>query len=189
MSKIENLIEKEARDLFEQTPPDVQDAIKNMTVDEWEKFKQSNYGVKTDDIQLALEVEPDTLREAMQQWRVLSDHVADVKATVGEHEEKIKELKRIILSKLYIAETDEKSETVSIPGVGSAYKKKTISIRVHDWQAFQSYLARNNMEAVMRHQCNLKPSEELYDLVMSGELPTPQSAEFTTFEKLSLRRN
>ena len=85
----------------------------------------------------------------MTQWRVLSDHVIEVKSTIGEHEEKIKELKKIIQSKLFIADNAEISETVSIPGVGSASKKKTISIRVHDWKSFQAYLARNNMEAVM----------------------------------------
>jgi|15BtaG_2_1085339.scaffolds.fasta_scaffold04805_4 hypothetical protein len=189
MSKIKNIIEDESRKIYEKTPPDIQDAIKNMTEEEWAKFQKKGYGVKTDEVQLALEVEPETLREAMTQWRVLSDHVIEVKSTIGEHEEKIKELKKIIQSKLFIADNAEISETVSIPGVGSASKKKTISIRVHDWKSFQAYLARNNMEAVMRHQCNLRPSEELYDLVMDGELPAPQSAEFTTFEKLSLRRN
>ncbi len=140
------------------------------------------------EIQLALEVEPESLRDAMSQWRVLMDHIQEIKATIADHEDKVKELKKYILSELVIPEGEKKSETVSIPGVGTAYKKITINIRVHDWQAFQSYLTRNKMDAVVRHQCNLKPTEELYELVMDGELPMPQSAEFDSFEKLSLRR-
>ena len=140
------------------------------------------------EIQLALEVEPETLRGGMSQWRVLMDHIQEVKSTIADHEDKVKELKKYILSELVIPEGEKKSETVSIPGVGTAYKKTAINIRVHDWQAFQSYLTRNKMDAVVRHQCNLKPTEELYELVMDGELPMPQSAEFDSFEKLSLRR-
>ena len=140
------------------------------------------------EIQLALEVEAETLRDAMSQWRVLMDHITEVKSTIADHEEKVKELKKYIMSELVIPEGEKKSETVSIPGVGTAFKKTAINIRVHDWQAFQAYLTRNKMEAVSRHQLNLKPSEELYELVMDGELPMPRSAEFNSFEKLSLRR-
>jgi len=139
-------------------------------------------------IQLALEVEAESLREAMNQWRTLMDHIQEVKSTIADHEAKVKDLKKYIMSELIIPEGEKKSETVSIPGVGTAYKKTAINIRIHDWQAFQAYLTRNKMDAVVRHQCNLKPTEELYELVMDGELPMPQSAEFDSFEKLSLRR-
>ena len=144
--------------------------------------------MRSDIIDIALYHEPENLREAMVQWRNLVDYIDEVKATVKDHQDKVKELNGFIMANHVIPDGEEKSETVSIPGVGMAYKKTTVSIRVTDWKALKAYLSRNDMEAVVRHQCNLKPSQELYELVIYGELPSPRSAEFTTFDKITLRR-
>lgn len=143
---------------------------------------------KKEKVQIALETEPESLRDAMNQWRTLMDHIGEVDATVANHKDKIKELKSFITSELIIPDGEIKSETISIPGIGTAYKKSVVNIRVTNWEGFQSYLSRNKMDAVVRRQCNLAPSEELYNLVMDGELPMPKSAEFSNFEKLSIRR-
>lgn len=135
-----------------------------------------------------LKAEPTTIREAMNSWRKLTDHVSDVESTIEKHKDKIKELRTYILQNLDIPAGEKKSETITIPDIGTVYKKNVVGIRVTDWKAFQSYLSRNDMEAVIRHQCNLQPSEELYDMVMDGTIPNPRSAEFTSFEKLTLRR-
>jgi len=139
-------------------------------------------------IQLALEVEPENIKEAMKQWRVLSDHISEVEATVSDHVAKVKELKKYIQSALSIAEGELKSETLSIPGVGTAYKKSVIAAQVNDWEMWQKYLTRHSMSTVLRHQNNIAPLQDLHEMIMKGELPMPQSIEFTTYDKLSIRR-
>jgi len=152
------------------------------------RFQVKLLGEPDMNAQNALETEPENLREAMKQWRILQDHIQEVKSTIADHEERVKELRKYVMINLEIPEGQEKSETISIPGVGMAYKKTAISCKVTDWDSFNNYLSRHKMEGVRRHQVSLAPALELYELIMAGELPKPKSAEFSFFEKLTLRR-
>jgi len=145
----------------------------------------------TDELMVAgaLAESPETLPDAIRQWRVLKDHVDAIAKTVADHTSKITWLKNYIQHQLDIPEGQDKSETVSVPGAGSASKKTQVVAEVVDWEAWQKYCVRNGFGAVNRHQNNIAPLQDLYEGIMTGEFPMPKSANFKTIEKISLRRN
>lgn len=141
-------------------------------------------------VESALATVPESMHEALKQWRVLKDHEDQLMTTIiAPIKERRLELEAEITGQLTIPEGDEKSETFKIDGVGSVSKAKKVSVQVHDWDAFARYCNRNDFGAVLRKQANLAPLQEMYDLIMQGKLPMPQSAEFKIFEKPSFRRN
>lgn len=137
----------------------------------------------------ALAVEPEDINTALRQWRTLKDHIAEVENSVSDEKEKVKYLEGFISSRLTVPEDGKKSETISVPGAGSVYKEKLITAKVTDWEGWRKYLIRNGFSAVTRQQNNIAPLQDLYDMIMDGLLPMPQSAEFETFEKPRFRRN
>ena len=40
----------------------------------------------------------------------------------------------------------------------------------------------------MRKQLNMQGVQELHRLIMEGEVPMPSSAEFSTFDKITIRK-
>lgn len=137
----------------------------------------------------ALCTEPEDINDAMRQWRTLKDFIDAEKAKLKEHEEKVKYLEGYMASRVTVPDDGTKSETVSVPGAGLVYKERLISATVTDWEAWRKYLVRHGYGAVARQQNNIAPLQELYEQIMDGELPMPQSAEFKAFEKPRFRRN
>ena len=136
----------------------------------------------------ALDFDPKDIRGAAVAWRAIKDYL-DARAREDEpYKEAMNRFEGFINRQLTIPEGERKSETISIPGVGTFYKKAQVSARVTDWESWRKYLVRNGYGAVIRQQNNLAPLEELHERILLGELPMPQSAEFTTFEKLSKRK-
>ena len=135
-----------------------------------------------------LNKEPESIREAAEMYRAIKEIEEIFKHELEPYLQKKAEVERYFYQNLTIADGQDKSETISFPGVGAVSKKKQIVVKVTDWNAFQAYLIRNKMGGVIRHQANLAPTAELYQLIMAGELPMPKSAEFDFIEKLSFRK-
>jgi len=137
----------------------------------------------------AIATEPEDISSALRQWRILKDRVAEVEASLSDEKDKIRYLEGFISSRLTVPEDGNKSETISVPGAGSVYKEKLITAKVMDWEAWRKYLIRHGFSAVTRQQNNIAPLQDLYDMIMDGELPMPKSADFETIEKPRFRRN
>jgi hypothetical protein len=135
-----------------------------------------------------LNKQPESIREAAEMYRAIKEIEEFSKRELEPYLKKKAEVESYFYQNLTIADGQEKSETISFPGVGAVSKKKQVVVKVKDWDSFQAYLIRNKMGGVIRHQANLAPTAELYQLIMSGELPMPKSAEFDFIEKLSFRK-
>ena len=137
----------------------------------------------------ALGSEPEDRNEALRQWRILKDHIAEVEGSLSQEKEKIKYLESFISSTLTVPDDGKKSETVSLPGAATVWKERLVTAKVMDWEAWRKYLIRNGFGAVARQQNNIAPLQELYEMIMDGALPMPKSVEFDTFDKPRFRRN
>ena len=134
--------------------------------------------------------EDDKIADAIRKWRSMADKIDTLKMQVLKPFEDVKkELEKEISTMLEVPEEHERSETVSIPQCASAYMQRKISAKVHDWEVFQRYLVRNELQYAMRKQVNLSAIEEIHEQIMVGELPQPQGVDFTTFTKLYIRRS
>ena len=134
--------------------------------------------------------EDDKIADAIRKWRSMADKIDTLKMQVLKPFEDVKkELEKEISTMLEVPEEHERSETVSIPQCASAYMQRKISAKVHDWEVFQRYLVRNELQYAMRKQVNLSAVEEIHEQIMNGELPQPQGVDFTTFSKLYIRRS
>jgi|21_taG_2_1085346.scaffolds.fasta_scaffold00540_11 Zn-dependent M32 family carboxypeptidase len=134
--------------------------------------------------------EGDSVAKAIQKWRAMADKIDTLKMqALKPFEDVKKELEKEISTMLDVPENEERSETISVHQCASAYKQKKISAKVHDWEIFQRYLVRNELQYAMRKQVNLSAIEEIHEQIMNGELPQPKGVEFTTFNKLYIRRS
>ena len=134
--------------------------------------------------------EGDKIADAIRKWRSMADKIDTLKMQVLKPFDDVKkELEKEISTMLDVPDEHDRSETVSIPQCASAYKQRKISAKVHDWEVFQRYLVRNDLQYAMRKQVNLSAVEEIHEQVMNGELPQPQGVDFTTFNKLYIRRS
>jgi len=141
------------------------------------------------ELESAIEVEPENVPSAMDQWRTLKDYIDMVNNGLSDVKEKIAYLERYLTKQLSVPEDGKRSETISVPGAGSVYKERLVGVDVVDWEAWRKYLVRNEMTAVTRQQNNITPLQDLYDMIMDGTLPMPKSAKFKTYDKLRMRRN
>lgn len=137
---------------------------------------------------LALEKHPDSAREAVLLWRTLKDEVDRIERQCAPYKEKIKQLTEYLQGELTIVDGETKSETISVPGAATVYKKSMATVKVLDYEAFSKYLIRNGYSAAIRKQINVAPLQDLVEEINMGNLPTPQSAEFGVREQLTLRR-
>ena len=131
---------------------------------------------------------PEELKQQLMVWRSLKDEVEKIEREAKPYKDRMKSLEALISKNISIDEGDTKSESVSVDGCATVWKNTVVSMRVDDWQQLQNYLTRNDCEFVMRKQLNQAGVSELHRLVMEGELPTPESAEFTSYEKLTIRK-
>lgn len=137
----------------------------------------------------AIATDPEDIKKALGQWRTLKDYESEVMASLSEVKEKIAYLEKKISSHLTVPDDGNKSETISVPGAGSVWKERKVGVQVSDWEAWQKYCVRNGYGAALRQQTNVAPLQDMYEQIMSGELPMPKSVEFTTYEKPRFRRN
>ena len=131
---------------------------------------------------------PENVKHQLGLWRSVRDIIDEVDVYVKPYKEKLKEISDAIQANLSIEDGEEKSESISVDGAAVAWKNKVVTVKVLDYKGFQNYCTRNNVEFVMRRQVNLGGAKELFALVNSGDIPTPQSAEFQTFDKLTIRK-
>lgn len=131
---------------------------------------------------------PETLKQKLSMWRKLKDVVEEFEREAKPYKDKLKSLADSVQHDLTIDDGENRSETISVNGSATAWKDRVISLKVEDYSSLQNYLTRNNLEFVMRKQLNMQGVQELHRLVMEGEIPMPKSAEFTTYEKVTIRK-
>ena len=68
------------------------------------------------------------------------------------------------------------------------YKTKSVGVKVNDYDSFQRFCIRNGLEFALRKQVNLTGVREMYKMIMEGDLPEPKSADFYTFDKVTIRK-
>ena len=131
---------------------------------------------------------PKKIKQQLDLWRVIKNHIDEVENYLSPFKDRLKEISLEVQGNLSIDEGADKSETVSVDGCATAWKKRVIGLNVTDFSKFQDYLTRNDATFVMRKQVTVKGVEELHRLIMEGDLPTPKSAEFTTYDKVTIRK-
>tara|TARA_R100000234_G_scaffold118807_1_gene100093 strand:+ start:627 stop:1091 length:465 start_codon:yes stop_codon:yes gene_type:complete len=129
-----------------------------------------------------------TLKEKIIYWREIKDEIDQKEALSKPFKDELKRVNEEITKDLSIAEDEEKSEIVSVDGAGTCWKERVVTMKVSDYQAFQKFCTRNDVEFVLRRQLNLGGVQEIHRMVMEGQLPMPKSAEFDSFEKLTIRK-
>ena len=137
---------------------------------------------------LLSETIPEPIKRKLALWRELKNVVEENQRKNRPYVEKMKEIEVDISANLSIDEGESKSEAVSVDGCATVWKNKVIGMRVDDYSALQNYLTRNKLEFVLRKQLNSQGVQELHRMVMEGEVPSPKSAEFTTYDKLTIRK-
>ena len=131
---------------------------------------------------------PEKLKGKLILWRKIKDIIEEQERITKPFKDRLKEVAESVQYDLSIEDGDNKSETISVDGGATAWKNRVITLKVSDYSALQKYLARNNLEFVMRKQLNMQGVQELHRLIMEGEVPMPSSAEFSTFDKITIRK-
>lgn len=131
---------------------------------------------------------PKKIKQQLAMWREVKNHIDEVENYLSPFKDKLKEISHGVEHNLSIEDGTDKSETVSVDGCATTWKKRIIGLTVTDFSRFQDYLTRNDATFVMRKQVTVKGVEELHRLIMEGELPSPKSAEFTTYDKITIRK-
>ena len=131
---------------------------------------------------------PKKIKQQLALWRDIKNHIDEVENYLSPFKDKLKEITFEVQKNLSIEDGTDKSETVSIDGCATTWKKRVIGLNVLDFSKFQDYLTRNDAHFVMKKQVTVKGVEELHRLIMEGELPAPKSAEFTTYDKITIRK-
>ena len=131
---------------------------------------------------------PKGIKQQLSMWRDIKNHIDEVENYLSPFKDKLKEIAYGVENNLSIEDGANKSETVSVDGCATTWKKRIIGLTVTDFSRFQDYLTRNDAHFVMRKQVTVKGVEELHRLIMEGELPAPKSAEFTTYDKITIRK-
>tara|TARA_R110000824_G_scaffold376652_1_gene567783 strand:- start:239 stop:673 length:435 start_codon:yes stop_codon:yes gene_type:complete len=131
---------------------------------------------------------PKGIKQQLSMWRDIKDHIDEIENYLSPFKDRLKEISYGVEHNLSIEDGTDKSETVSIDGCATTWKKRIIGLTVTDFSKFQDYLTRNDATFVMRKQVTVKGVEELHRLIMEGELPSPKSAEFTTYDKITIRK-
>ena len=131
---------------------------------------------------------PKGIKQQLSMWRDIKNHIDEVENYLSPFKDMLKEISHGVEHNLSIEDGTDKSETVSVDGCATTWKKRIIGLTVTDFSKFQDYLTRNDAHFVMRKQVTVKGVEELHRLIMEGELPAPKSAEFTTYDKITIRK-
>lgn len=131
----------------------------------------------------------DSVATMLRKWRDVADAIDTLKMRHIKPLDNVKKELESEISDLLDVGENTRSETISVPQCGSAYKQMKTSAKVHDWELFQRYLVRNDLQYAMRKQVNLSAIEEIHEQIITGELPQPKGVDFTTFDKLYIRRS
>tara|TARA_E500000305_G_C4027773_1_gene242867 strand:- start:5752 stop:6207 length:456 start_codon:yes stop_codon:yes gene_type:complete len=131
---------------------------------------------------------PKDVKSLLALWRDCKDKVDMVELEVAPYKKRMKEIQDRVADHLSIEEGEEKSETISVPNTAWVYKSKSVGVKVEDYDSFQRFCIRNGLEFALRKQVNLTGIKEMYKMIMSGDLPEPKSAEFYTFDKVTIRK-
>jgi hypothetical protein len=131
---------------------------------------------------------PDDVKTLLALWRECKDKVDMIELEVKPFKQRMKEIQDKIAGHLSIEEGEEKSETISVPNSALVYKTKAVGVKVDDYDGFQRFCIRNGLEFALRKQVNLSGIKEMYRMIMEGDLPEPKSAEFYTFDKVTIRK-
>lgn len=131
---------------------------------------------------------PKDVKSLLALWRDCKDKVDMVELEVAPYKKRMKEIQDRVADHLSIEEGEEKSETISVPNTAWVYKTKSVGVKVEDYDSFQRFCIRNGLEFALRKQVNLTGIKEMYKMIMSGDLPEPKSAEFYTFDKVTIRK-
>ena len=131
---------------------------------------------------------PEKLKGKLILWRKIKDIIEEQERITKPFKDRLKEVAESVQYDLSIEDGDNKSETISVDGGATAWKNRVITLKFSAYSALQKYLTRNNLEFVMRKQLNMQGVQELHRLIMEGEVPMPSSAEFSTFDKITIRK-
>ncbi len=131
---------------------------------------------------------PGDIKSLLALWRECKDKVDMIELETKPLKQRMKEIQDNIAEHLSIEEGEEKSETISVPNTAWVYKTKSVGVKVDDYDSFQRFCVRNGLEFALRKQVNLTGIKEMYKMIMSGDLPEPKSAEFYTFDKVTIRK-
>jgi len=131
---------------------------------------------------------PKKVKQQLALWRDIKNHIDEIENYLSPFKDKLREITLEVQNNLSIEDGADRSETISVDGCATTWKKRMIGLSVTDFSKFQDYLTRNDAHFVMRKQVTTKGVEELHRLIMEGELPAPKSAEFTTYDKITIRK-
>ena len=131
---------------------------------------------------------PGDVKTLLALWRECKDKVDMIELEVKPFKERMKEIQDRIAEHLSIEDGEEKSETISVPNTAWVYKTKPVGVKVNDYDSFQRFCIRNGLEFALRKQVNLTGVREIYKMIMEGDLPEPKSADFYTFDKVTIRK-
>jgi hypothetical protein len=150
-------------------------------------MKIQDKATKNNEIDLDAKL-PKDVKSLLALWRDCKDKVDVVELEVAPYKKRMKEIQDRVADHLSIEEGEEKSETISVPNTAWVYKTKSVGVKVEDYDSFQRFCIRNGLEFALRKQVNLTGIKEIYKMIMSGDLPEPKSAEFYTFDKVTIRK-
>lgn len=131
---------------------------------------------------------PGDIKKLLALWRECKDKVDMIELETKPFKQRMKEIQDKIAEHLTIEDGEEKSETISVPNSALVYKTKQVGVKVNDYDSFQRFCIRNGLEFALRKQVNLTGVKEMYRMIMGGDLPEPKSAEFYTFDKVTIRK-
>ena len=131
---------------------------------------------------------PGEVKTLLALWRECKDKVDMIELEIKPFKQRMKEVQEKIAEHLSIEDGEEKSETISVPNTAWVYKTKSVGVKVNDYDSFQRFCIRNGLEFALRKQVNLTGVREMYKMIMEGDLPEPKSAEFYTFDKVTIRK-
>ena len=131
---------------------------------------------------------PGDVKTLLALWRECKDKVDMIELEIKPFKQRMKEVQEKIAEHLSIEDGEEKSETISVPNTAWVYKTKSVGVKVNDYDSFQRFCIRNGLEFALRKQVNLTGVREMYRMIMEGDLPDPKSADFYTFDKVTIRK-
>lgn len=127
--------------------------------------------------------------EIVKMWRNLKDKIGEYKKLIEPYDDQRKILETRIQRLLVRDDNEVKSNKVSIPKIGFAYKEEIIGAKVMDWDKFQKILAKTDWLSIMRAQMKQAGLQEYFEEIMKGnvEHPGEDIIKFVPFEKLTIR--
>lgn len=131
---------------------------------------------------------PKNAKALLALWRECKDKLDAIELASKPIKARLHQIQSEIGEHLSVEEGYLQSETISVPNAAWVNKTRTVGVKVNDFDGFQRFCMRNNLEFVLKKQVNLAGVKEMYKMIMEGDLPEPKSAEFYTFDKITIRK-